>query len=192
MTINSEEVVSREFILNNVLYQLVGRHNNGLNFNNIPHKAFVNLVVIYRVFIGEDENQRASYIVRNAQLRNAGISFEELDAAARENTKKKGIMFVPMGAMGYMVTSENPWGASAILFHDYLQQIHNRLGSDFYILPSSVCEIICVPVGELNPVELQVLVKSINESPSVDENTYLSDSIYIYRAVEGKVSIALD
>lgn len=76
-------------------------------------------------------------------------------------------------------------GAGVIFYHNLLKEFAERIGSDFFILPSSVHEVLFVPVlGGANARELVAMVKEVNATQVADDEI-LSDNIYRYnRATE--------
>lgn len=87
----------------------------------------------------------------------------------------------------YVLQSSSTFGASALLRPDILEDIKNRLNSSFIILPSSLYEVLIVPMpNEKDIVEgksdisipyLRSMVKEVNGS-TVDIEDQLSDNIY--------------
>ena len=74
------------------------------------------------------------------------------------------------------------YGASAILYEDVLEYCYERLGGNFFILPSSVHEVILVPdEGQITREKLSQMVREVNAT-QVDEQEQLSDFVYYYNA----------
>ena len=72
------------------------------------------------------------------------------------------------------------FGASAIVYPGALETIANVFESDFYIIPSSVHEVILLPdVANCNGQELLQLVKCVNSTEVLPEEK-LADSVYYY------------
>lgn len=73
------------------------------------------------------------------------------------------------------------YGACALFFREVLQKLARDLKTDFYIIPSSIYEILCIPVGmDLNPCELIKMMREVNDS-CVEERIQLGqDSVYLY------------
>jgi len=72
------------------------------------------------------------------------------------------------------------YGASMILHDDVMRRAGEILGSDFYVLPSSVHETIFVPdMGGKDVSELSLMVKEINET-EVEPYEKLSDKVQHY------------
>ena len=71
-------------------------------------------------------------------------------------------------------------GATLLIYDNELCNLSTRIGSDFYILPSSIHEIILVPSKEtMSKKALLEMVKDVNGS-HVPVNEILSDNIYFY------------
>lgn len=72
-------------------------------------------------------------------------------------------------------------GASTLLYQKTLNSFANELQSDFYILPSSIHEIILVPFQEqFSKDSLRSMVCDVNQT-QVPVDEILSDHVYIYR-----------
>ncbi|MBR5115875.1 MAG: hypothetical protein IK096_02300 [Lachnospiraceae bacterium] len=70
-------------------------------------------------------------------------------------------------------------GAAAILCESVRSELTDLLGDPFLILPSSVHEILCLPVDPGHPVEdWSDIVREINEA-CVDPTEQLSDHVYL-------------
>jgi len=92
--------------------------------------------------------------------------------------------------MYVMTNKENQYGAACILYPDSIKGFADKIGSDLYILPSSVHEVILVPAGKGEEMErLYTMVSDINRE-QVDPEEQLSDNVYIYRRAEGMISLA--
>jgi hypothetical protein len=71
-------------------------------------------------------------------------------------------------------------GASSLLYMDVIREFAELLNSDLFILPSSIHEIILMPVKNPNDKEkLQRMVKEVNDI-LVPLEEVLSDNVYIY------------
>ena len=69
-------------------------------------------------------------------------------------------------------------GASSILYPDMLENCRHLISADFYILPSSVHELILVPIMEEVEMEtLKEMVRTVNENQIAEED-FLSDEVY--------------
>ena len=81
-------------------------------------------------------------------------------------------------------------GAVCIVTPKMQQKLAETVGGDYYVLPSSVHEILVLPkAGEINCAELQAMVQRINQE-TVSEDERLSDHIYEYSAQNRTFHIA--
>lgn len=81
----------------------------------------------------------------------------------------------------YVATNQNKtFGAGILLYDGFLDAVAEKLGS-FYILPSSVHELIIIPDTFGDPSELKKMVGEINAA-EVPEEEVLSDNIFHYDA----------
>ena len=78
-------------------------------------------------------------------------------------------------------------GAAVLSYPGVLEKADQLLPQGFYILPSSVHELLIVPKSpELNPKELGEMVRTINRSEVAKEDQ-LSDRVYEYDREAGKI-----
>ncbi len=91
----------------------------------------------------------------------------------------------------YVLTNQRGiYGAAAMLYPELLKDFAERQKTDLVILPSSVHEVLLVPVrGSLDFAWFRCMVRSINRS-EVPPEDWLSDQVYVYRRREGRVKIA--
>lgn len=71
-------------------------------------------------------------------------------------------------------------GASLVINEELMKSVGKAIGSDFYVLPSSIHETMLVPVTALKELsELQEMVRSVNET-NVSQEDLLSDKVQYY------------
>lgn len=82
----------------------------------------------------------------------------------------------------WVLTSRySSYGAAYMTDPKILQTIGHNLNEDYYLLPSSIHELICVPKGDLQPAEASQMVYNINHYMDVvSEADRLSDVVHIY------------
>lgn len=81
------------------------------------------------------------------------------------------------------VTCENEYGASALFYPEFLEQVAKRFRGKFFILPSSIHELILVPDYGEDVKGLKEIVSDVNDnSDAVTEEDFLSNSVYHYDA----------
>lgn len=183
-----------------VAYKLINLSKNKDLLNDIPYVPFFDLAIVFFLLLDTTEKGSATILITNDILKYWGISTEELHEIATKNTPKLLLAdFKPMSVMIQELLHETPndedawqsvmyvltnrhrhFGAACILYSQVLEDIANQLDKDFYILPSSIHEVIILPVSELpNHIELNKMIVEINES-QVSQEEMLSDHAYYY------------
>ena len=72
------------------------------------------------------------------------------------------------------------YGAGVIIYNGVLDMCRERLGGNYFILPSSVHEVILVPdSGDVTKEKLGEMVREVNAT-QVEEQEQLSDFVYYY------------
>lgn len=172
-----------------------------------PHTPCGDLAAAYRIQISKDDDGAASAIVTNGLLQTWGISAEQLhkDTLAAESSREtvclhsmddvmSQLMFsgecpnlmnddeISNTGLGiYVLTNQSKLNGAGVLAQDnILERIGDLLGSDFYVLPSSIHEVLIVPDnGAVNLKELEAMVKEINATEVAPEDL-LSDKVQYY------------
>ena len=169
---------------------------------NVPHDRMEDLAVVYRFVMESSEDGRASILVTNNLMDRMGVSHEQLRADALENSPeirpvvimgmnevmKEMIdpevyeMFgIPDDAEETMYVATVPdKNSGAIAYQDFMDQAAERVGGDFFVLPSSINEILLVPDnGDMTADALRDMVKDVN-AKEVSPEERLSDNVYHY------------
>lgn len=199
------KIVEREYILHHAMYQIVNAERNAERLVDIPHRYIEDLAVIYRASVDIGGNGIGSYVISNEIMENIGLSLEELEKAANENTAKAGFEIKTLaeiigettghkttayyGPRPYVMTNKSRVnGASILLFPDQLALVANRMHEDFYILPSSIHELLAVPASSADCRELVRMVREVNETQVLPEEV-LGYAVYRYDSKTGEVRV---
>ncbi len=153
---------------------------------NIPNTS------LYVNFVIRDDSKNVVAILKKQGLEDLGLSDWELFECALKNTSQKELVrtWSLEDALGFhvygeilnvMVTNESlRYGAIAILYEGVYKSVYDKLG-DFYILPASVHEVICVPKAICDKDLLLDLVQSINKEYGRFKDELLADDIFEFR-----------
>ncbi len=200
-----EEVKAR------IIFRLVNYEKNKLLLQSIPHYRLLEFAVTFHCLIRKDEEGIGSVRITEEHRKSWGVSVEELRNVALENTKntfpaiirpmedivydaikqetwtpQKEVMILPTSFNSSMYVLTNSCGingASCLLYQGLLELFYKQLGTDFFLLPSSIHELILVPVGEDRDREhLEEMVKEINQTQVAMEEI-LSDTVYNYESI---------
>ena len=171
------------------------------DLKDMPYEIHSDLAVIYYLEKVSEEGIITAPLTFEL-IKKLGMDEEEIRNTAWRNTllKKRAVM-MPLsevldcecdedGVTLYVLTNENMYlGAVTILYPDLLDMIADKLGSDLYILPSSIHECLLLPEHEsIDGADLRSLVKKVNDS-EVGEGEILSYNVYKYSRSDRSVTI---
>lgn len=204
-TVNVEELLDYENMKNKLTMEVVGFERNQELLSKVPHEKMEDLAVVYRFELNSNNDERATILVSNDLMERMGITHEQLREDAMNNAPVmrpaviKGMNEVMLEMMGpevedllgdmglpqeelmYVATVPSKTaGAGVIAYQEFMDQAAERLGGDFFILPSSIHEILLVKDdGAKTYQELQVMVEEVNATQVAPEEK-LSDNVYHY------------
>lgn len=125
----------------------------------------------------------------------------EKDDRYDKNCNMPGPEVVAEGIMKDIVDEKNPVsmyvltnkirtnGAVCMIYDNVLKNFAKEMKKDLFILPSSVHEVILVPVADgITREELENMVKEVNDN-ELDEIDILSDHIYYYSLSDEKITM---
>ena len=208
-----EEFKSYEKIKGKLAVKLINYKENNAVLQEIPFRKFLDLAVVCYVLLGKVGTNMASVLVRQEYRKIWKISEEELFLQALANTpkllppelKSMNVLIqeaflereiseseayqegeIPM----YVLTNIMHFnGAAAMLYSDIISDFAEELETDFYILPSSIHEVILIPkVPDLEKQVLEQMVREVNQE-EVDQQERLSDQVYCYWRGSGEFTV---
>ena len=92
--------------------------------------------------------------------------------------------------MYVLSNQEKLYGAACMLYPEVLSAFGEICGRDFYVLPSSIHEVLLVFAEEGKEKELKEIVTDMNRNHVAPEEV-LSDSIYHYNTKKGSLCLLL-
>lgn len=196
------------------LYVTVLNRNNNQNYlknavcRDIPDTDIT--AVAHVLYENRKEVGITSFLVHEDMLKVWGITKEVLHEQALENTERlftpeminiKDVLFgceeektksrelLPYEQ--YVLSNEAKInGAAVMLYPNLLQEIGEATKGKFFILPSSIHELILIKdAGEMSAEEIQRMVMEVNRT-QVDPQEVLSDEVYSYDYREEKLTMA--
>lgn len=175
-----------------VILTLVNTEKNQNILSYVPHRKYYEFSIVYRIIVHEDEEATTSGIVTNEMLEKAGYTEEELYKFAYENTRKD-VNISKMFGMYVLTTKRGMYGAASILFPEMIKEIADHYGCDLYLIPSSTCEWMAVPVrtisGSGGAAEVNEMIREAN-SVAVEEEEILGERCYYYDYKTGEIRLA--
>lgn len=185
--------------------EVISAERNAEMLAKVPHQEMEDMAVVYRFVMDSNSDGRATILVTNDLLNRMGVTPEQLHADALENAPElrpaviKGMREVMLEMMGpeaaemfgieafpaeekmYVATvPDKTSGAGVIAYQEFMDQAAEKLGGDFFILPSSIHEILLVrDDGNANFRDLKAMVEEVNATQVAPEEK-LTDSVYHY------------
>lgn len=187
--------------------KLIHRGKNEKLLNDIPYVPWMDLAIVVFVLLEVSPYGTATVLVRKEHLEIWGLTEAQLFDEAKKNTPiLLPYQFCPMRKLLqeicpyavdegeeeeeslYVLSNKlRSFGAASMLYDGILEKVGQKLGENYYILPSSIHEVIVVPESK-SPVkqDLEEMVREINET-QVEEEEVLSDRVYYFSRKENRL-----
>lgn len=189
-----------------------------MRLENVPYIPFLDMVITFHILMIEDEDGIGSVLIRDALQKTWNISTKQLFQLAEKNTIRMYPLQIrsmeqvfsdieekhpklseeyPVEAMkqeglqDILIASNRKGinGATVLLYPDCLEQLEEQCGGDYYILPSSIHEVLIMPDQyDISTPNLHNMVLDVNAN-CVRPDEILSDHVYHYSRKEKTVEI---
>ena len=210
--------ITRETVLENVVLQVLSRKRNRQMLKAHPHITFLDLAGIFRIPVGPyKRNSLTTALITNQIAEKLHLTLDELTEAACRNTVQKfGIEFQNSYRMALCSLLKQPFvpesfetmsmmesglytlttkirinGAALILLPDVLEQIREKAKMDYFVIPSSIHELLVArDDGLVNAKMLKELVYEGNRTDGIIKpEDVLSDNVYFYSRKDKSLKI---
>lgn len=192
-----------------VVYKLVNYEANRKMLENVPHVPFLNLAKVFYVAVYSEEFGNGSILIHNNHQQMWGVTTEELNEIATENTPKlfpaevigleeilrKAVpemaesFDMPEQEKPYMISNkEKSYGAAVMCYPSIIKEFAEQRKSDLIIIPSSVHELLVLPYED-GTDSFKEMVREVNNT-KLEPEDILSYSVYVYRRATDSISIA--
>ena len=190
-----------------LVYKLINAEKNKELLEDIPHMEYMDLAIVFRCLVSLEKSD-ASILVHNTHLKLWGVTTPQLYQDAKENTPKllpyelksmaevlcdimqtnpdqfdydESMADFPDSIPMYVLSNKNRVeGASCMLYPNLLRDFADAAGSNLYIIPSSIHEVLLLPsVDSYEDGEIKNIIKDVNDTQVIPEEI-LSDSLYFY------------
>ena len=180
--------------------ELIPQKGNEEILSQHPHDKVEDMAVVYRLDLHSGDGTMMSARVNQAILDAFGVSAEQIKKDTLENAPHthpatfrsmeevmSAMMGMPMPEAGfgqpklYVASTESMnRGAGVIAYPDFLQEASEKIGGNFFILPSSIHELLFLrDDGDITRQELASMVRSVNAA-EVSPAEQLSNNVYHY------------
>ena len=207
-----------ENMKDNIVFQIVNTEQNKEMLSDMPHREFLDLSLIYKFILREEENGLVCARIGKDTAAFLGLSEGDLFKLATENTRRilppvvntltdvvrelyrgmsnenidEMLSEVPKELEMYVISNERRInGAVSLVYEDVFHNLAMELDKDLYILPSSIHELIAIASNDNDPNELAQMVAEVNED-EVELEKRLSNQVYYYDRNLRKITLATD
>lgn len=198
---NTEDYLEYSKIKNTLACKLINYEANKKLLKEVPHIKYLDLAIVFYNLVHGSMEGSTTMLLKTEHMKSWGVSIEKLYKETLSNTVKMlPAKFENMNSVinelldeceiekldeqpirMYVLSNEiRNFGASCILYPEELKRIGTIIGGNYYILPSSIHEVIVMP-EKIAPSreELKELIQGVNIE-AVEEEEILSDHPYYY------------
>ena len=208
-----------ENVREHIILKAVNYESNCRQLSDCPFIKALDLAVTFRVLVEEEQSRIGTVLVSNEMMKWWHVSETDLYKTAAANMQRlwKDVLEpiqdmvheMAEGPMAeaydafleerpetetmplYVLTNEIRLNGASVLFYtDCLKRFASDIGRDFFVLPSSIHEVLLLPVmDEMSAWDLRQIVGTMNHQVVSDEEV-LSDHVYRYLHKCNKLIIA--
>ena len=198
-----KDLTNFEELKEKIIYKLINLDMNKDLLDDIPYIPYLDLAIVFYCCIANTDEQTAGFLIHNSHLDLWGIQQNELYKYAHKNTcrlfpyslqsvcatlnEMSENLTAPLSVMPeedlLVLTNQSRIdGAACILYDNMLEKIAEVLQEDFYVIPSSIHELLILR-KHLSPEEggLSELITSVNQTTVLDTDILSSHPYYYDR-----------
>ena len=180
--------------------EVVSADRNADLLQNVPHEKMEDMAVVYRLMLGQMDEGSGTVLVTDQLMERFGITHEQLRQDALENAPEirpseirgmSEVMNELAPGMAPEIAPEDEQmfvasvpdkirGAGVIAYPNFMEDAAEKMGGDFFVIPSSIHEVLLVrDNGEMTSKDLENMVKEVNAT-QVEPEDQLTDHVYHY------------
>ena len=190
-----------------IFHKLINFESNTALLAKVPFTRYLDFAIVYCIHYENTEIGDGSILIHNSHLKLWNRTTQDLARLAEKNTPRLYPLSIStmedtiqecigcpvptedVPAMFVMSNKPRVNGAISILYKDSLKNFSSGLHSDVVILPSSVHEVILLPLLEHEGFkEFRDMVYEVNRS-QLSKEEFLSDNVYLYRRSTDSIEI---
>lgn len=189
-----------EIMRSKIVYKLIHAAKNETLLQNMPYIAYLDFAIVFYILFEVDESGTATIPITHELIQLWGVSLDEIQQNAFRNAPTLlPAIFKPMqividelmgtnyseekfteDLMFVLTNSLRSFGAACILYDGMLDKISEEIGENYYILPSSIHEMIIIPESNSpSRAHLNEMIAEVNQT-QVDDEEFLSECVYYY------------
>ena len=187
--VDLESLSDYEQMKSKLSMEVVSAEKNAELLESVPHERMEDMAVVYRFVLDQTDSGNGTILVTNQLLDQYGITKEQLRADAMENApairpseirgmsevmSELALGMIPEVApedeqMFVATVPDKIHGAGVIAYPNFMEDVAQKMGGDFFVLPSSIHEVLLVKDnGQRTAKELENMVKEVNAN-MIDE-----------------------
>ena len=205
--LDEKKITDYENIRKKFVLQAVSIFGNGEKLQDVPHRITGDMALVVRFETKLPDGRTGSGVITNELVRSWGIEPETLfkDAMEAAPCNEPALLETMAKVMEEMTGEPVPGpgpklyvatvrskinGAAVMAYPGFMEEAAREIGSSYYILPSSIHEVLLLADIESPGLEtLEGMVRSVNRTQVAPEER-LSDTVYHYDARERKLEPA--
>jgi len=201
---------SFDTLKSHIFFRLINFKRNINLLKQIPYIKIWDLAVTFHCLVRDKDGRISTIRITNEHIKQWGVDVDELYKLAFTNTRR---LFPPFlksmkevlkeyscsdskdnednesYPMFILTVEKGIYGAFYLLYKNVIRELARLLNSNLYILPSSIHELIIIPMDDsLDKKFLKRLIMELNES-IMTEDEILSDNVYIYSLENDSITI---
>ena len=195
-----------------IIFKLINYERNQELLHKVPHFRYLDLAIVFCCLLQSGENSYGTILIHHHHMNLWNITADNLFTLAKKNTPNLLrydlqsmtdvliSLFDEDGSLSpddldasvpmYVLSNHAKInGSCCILYEGLLDTISKQLNSDFYIVPSSIHEVLLIPARiEMKRTDLTKLVREVNATQVLREEV-LSDHVYFYSRKKKSISM---
>ena len=195
-----------EAVKDRIIFRLINQNSNAVLLEDVPFLPFLDLAIVFSVMINISGEHFGTVLIHKNMLTLWNITKEELFDIAKKNTyqtlspdclpledlvddmipeEDKALFsdLTPAFPMYVLSNIKRFHGAGVICYPEYLKELSERLNQDLYVIPSSIHEVLVIPMSsDISLETLSDMVQQVNATQVPPEEVLSNHAYYFLRA----------
>lgn len=205
MAANPEALYDYGQIQGRIMFKIINREKNEAFLKTVPYISYLDMAIVFYVLLDVEEAGAVTMMVTREHSRIWGKEDVELMMQAKKNaarllppelrTMQSVISEILTGrqeeaAEDFMYVLSNQLrclGAACILYDGVMEMIGDRIGENYFVIPSSIHEVIIIPESASPEYQgLNEMIREINATQVADEEI-LGEAAYYYERHQSRL-----
>ncbi|MQN01563.1 MAG: hypothetical protein DUD27_02285 [Lachnospiraceae bacterium] len=184
--------------------RLINLADNQEMLEKRAYAEYLNLAVIFTYVISSESEELVTFTITNDQLSGWKVSKEQIFRDSIKSARKIMPYTIdpirellpetyrddPSNPFYVLTNTRKQYGAACVLYDHVLSDFADQIGENFYLIPSSVHEMLLLPESlGISPWDMEKMLIEVN-SAIVKPEEVLSDKVYYFDKETGKLDYA--